>query len=264
MHATIELQHEVEQRIGRNLLRYQLIELRLKHALPFRNVTLSNDGLKALQGEIDGIRKKTLGPLLNDYVDAFEHPTKEAREALRVLLVAYADARNWLAHHLLAESGGLQTNDACKACIERLDADYAKSEDLALQVREMVRFVRASVQTFTDAFSTAQSGIDGTIALGQRYAAEMVQRQGPGVTVEMQLSFQALLEEVMGNVERGRKHEGGWSSFEQVIFEIRQYREVPRRLLAAARRLGIYEFEQRTVEPSGPQVWMFRRISKTS
>ena len=65
------LKAEVEQRIGRNLLRYQLVEWRLKAALPLRRITLSAEGVDALERSVSELGQFSLGRLKRSYTEAF-------------------------------------------------------------------------------------------------------------------------------------------------------------------------------------------------
>lgn len=260
MKAQTELQHEVEQRVGRNLLRYQLIELRLKAALPLRSITLSEEGLASLKDDIEATQRQTLGILIRKYVDVFEHTLPKSRESLLALLLAYVEARNWLVHLLLGQSEGLRSLDACRRCIERLDSDYAKAEDLALQVLNVYQFSLASVQTFLSEWAAAKPGVDGMIELGQRYAAKLGCSPVLGADVELQVSVLAMLEEVMGEIEKGNEPDDEWAYFDHVGRVVRgKYRDVPKGLLAMARQLDGFEFELRKARSNAGEAWMFRR-----
>lgn len=259
MKARTDIQHEVEQRIGRNLLRFQLIELRLKAALPFVHVQVSKEGLEALQDRIEAAKKMTLGSLLKAYVDAFDHVDAASRDTFRKLLGAYNKSRNWLTHHLLSETNGLASVEDCNACIARLDADYATAEDLARQVLDFHRFAIDNAQAFVDAWTTTEPGIDGTIAMGERLATRLAQIQ-PGAHVEIKLSTLSLLVEVMDQVQKVHVGKDGWSAFHQVGQIVRgKYVGVPKRLLAMARQLEEFEFELRRPSETSGETWMFRR-----
>jgi len=112
-----------------------------KHALPLRRLTLSQEGLVALDQEMNARRMQPLGKLLPGYTDAFEIEPQEAKQQFLEWLRAFLEARNRLVHHLLDDPGLLMPIEACEACIARLGAEYRLAEAIALQVLNLHAFV---------------------------------------------------------------------------------------------------------------------------
>ncbi|MBX3696478.1 MAG: hypothetical protein KF811_01595 [Dokdonella sp.] len=260
-----ELQAQVEQKIGRNLLRYQLVELRLKEALPLRNVHLTNEGIDRLASEMAKTKKQSLGMLMPGFLAAFESMTPEDDQAFRSALESFVEKRNWLVHHLLAESNALSTNAACQASMDRLDSDYRASEDIAHRVKQLHEFVVNSLQAFLESWSTAQPGTAGVVEAAQRQAMQLAQRFGNNVSVELQLPLLQALDEIMAMIESTGASDDGWLPFAQVGHSMhRSYSGLPPRLLSMARQIGKYEFRERPPKPGAGKAWMYRRLPTSS
>lgn len=255
-----ELQAQVEQKIGRNLLRYQLVEVRLKEALPLRNIKLSTDGIDQLAQAMAKTSKQSLGMLMPGFEAAFESMTSEGRDAFRSSLESFVEKRNWLVHHLLAESNALSTTAACQLCMDRLDSDYQASEDIARQVMGLHQFVVTSLHSFLDCWRAAVSGTAGVVEAAQRQAEYLAQRFGSNVRVELQLSLLQALDEIMEMIETTNVSNDGWIPFSPVGHSMhRTYPNVPPRLLSMAMQIGKYEFLERPIKPGAGNTWMYRR-----
>lgn len=252
------LQAHVEQKIGRNLLRYQLVELRLKHALPFRRVTISAKGLDTLGDDVDAQSKFTLGRLLPGYAEAFEISPPEAKQAFQAELDAFLRARNRLVHHLLQDHTLLTTTEACQACMARLDEDYQLAEAVSTHVLELHRFVLQSVQAFVDAMRECPPGpLTGGDVL-QRHAALLAQMHGPNVQIEIQAPLSVVLAEVMKVIEGNYRRDDGWTLFHHVGTEIHSRAPEVRATLSMARQLDGFELKKRPPRPGAGTTWMFR------
>lgn len=256
-----ELQAQVEQKIGRNLLRYQLVEVRLKKALPLRTLNLTDDGIDQLSSKMAKTRRQSLGMLMPGFLAAFESMTPEEDQAFRSAVEAFLENRNWLVHHLLADSNALSTNAACQSCMDRLDSDYQASEHIARQVMHLHQFVVNSLQSFLDSWSTSQPGIAGLVEAAQRHTARLSQRLGSNVSVELQLPLLQALDEIMAMIEATGASDYGWVPFAQVGHSMhRTYPHLPPRLLSMARQIGKYEFLERPPKPGAGKTWMYRRL----
>lgn len=255
-----ELQAQVEQKIGRNMLRYQLVELRLKEALPLRNIELSTDGIDQLAQAMAKTSRQSLGMLMPGFEAAFESMTPEGRDAFRSSLESFVEKRNWLVHHLLGESNALSTTGDCQTCMDRLDGDYQASEDIARQVMGLHQFVVASLCSFLNCWCEAAPGTAGVVEAAQRQAAHLAQRFGSNVSVELQLPLLQALDEIMEMIETTSVPDDGWVPFAPVGHSMhRTYPNVPPRLLSMARLVGKYEFLERPIKPGAGNTWMYRR-----
>jgi len=255
-----ELKGQIEQRIGRNLLRYQMVEARLKAALPLRHITVSSEGLDVLARAVDDQKKWTLGKLVDAYGEAIETCCAESKAHFQERLQGFLDARNRLVHHLVQEHGGLSTREACEACIERLDTDYRLAEDVALQVHDVYRTAMESVASFVDAWAVAEPGPSGMGRMADRYAERLAERFGSDVQVELQVPPLEALAEILAELERNHAGGDGWTAFHPVGSELRRrYENVPGHLLQMAKQLDQYEFVERNVREGAGASWMFRR-----
>lgn len=254
------LQSEIEQRIGRNLLRFQLVELRLKQALPLRKVTVSQDGIKELQESVDAVRQQTLGQLAKSLIEALEFSPDGGREAFKASLQEFIDARNWLAHHLLRDFGLLQTEDSAWACIARLDTDYAAAERVARHVLDLHQFILTSLQGFLENWdATSPMSPSKMIEIGKRQAAQIASLNGSQVSVQVQVPIEEAFQEVMSLIETAHRRPDGWTIFTPVGIALRQhYIDVPPGLLKLARQVSGFDFELREVRPGAGAAWMFR------
>lgn len=251
------LQPIVEQRIGRNLLRYQLIELRLKTLLPLRKIEFSNDGVADFKARSARMRTQTLGQLVAGYLDTGEViPSLDRGQRID----EFVQARNWLTHHLLASHGVLQSDADCTACIERLDRDYAAAEVVAADVAMTTRIMIKTVHAFVEAWEEAGANLSESAEL----LAAMERHLGDEIPIMVEVtmppdSVDNILTAVMRRLHRERHDAEGWTHFSAAgEFARRESPDLPKKgLLDFARRVEGFEFEQR---PAGTPhaVWMFR------
>lgn len=255
-----DLRAEVDRRVGRNLLRYQLVEIRLKAVLPFRQTTFSTEGLDTLQETIETFKRLSLGQLLPVYRDAFDGFGPGEKERFAGAIDEFLNARNRLVHHLLQDNGLLVTPAVCEACIAQLDEDYRRAEDIARQVLDFYRFVMDSIQTFLAAWAEATPGPSGMKELSRRHADLLAERNRTDIEVELQIPLSEAVGEILATLERTQMREDGWTLFAHVAPEFKQtYQVYPRRVLAFARQIPTYEFAERSTRPGAGTAWMFRR-----
>lgn len=116
---------ELHRRIGRNLLRFQGIELSLRMMLPYLHPDGGAKGAEAARAyqakHIDG---KSLGLL----VEQFKSATNGTIELWESGLVALVDARNDLVHHFYHRFDFLQPNSVNQA-LAYLHAQYKEAEE---------------------------------------------------------------------------------------------------------------------------------------
>ena len=254
------LRSQVEQRMGRNLLRYQAVEVRLKAALPLRRLHISAEGLATLERTVQEQGRWSLGQLMPEYQEAFETYTAEAKQLFQDQLKAFVWARNQLVHTLLQEYKFLTTAEACEACIAQLDEDYSLAEGIARQVLELHRFVVQSIQAFLEDWSKSEASPSGMLDMMKRHATRLKELHGPEVQVAIEIPLTAVMSEIMAAIERSHAGEHGWVAFNRVGAELRkQYNGAPRVTLAVARQLDHYEFAERPARKGAGLTWMYRR-----
>lgn len=253
--AQSSLQSVVEQRIGRNLLRYQLVELRLKVLLPLNKVELSMDGLANLRQRSKSLRKQTLGQLSAVYLEQGDPGDVAARQQR---LNAFVDARNWLTHHLLASHGALKTDHDCQTCIERLDRDYEAAALVAGEILVTTRVTIKMLNAFMDAWVEAGEDLSEGTQLMASLERHLRDEAPAHVDVTLETSVESILAMTMRKLHADRKDADGWTPFANVGTAARRASpNLPKGLLAIARTIEGFEFEQR---PAGsPNAgWMFR------
>jgi hypothetical protein len=139
------IKDEVFQKIGRNLVNFQIIELMLKHLIGHGRVAGYMSELKQIhEKKIEGVKKKTLGTLVSEFVETtFQssvtspEPTAELKEPYMSFsfsveadnefyenkkreLKSLVDDRNQLIHHLLPRFNP-ESLDSCLEIRDYLD-----------------------------------------------------------------------------------------------------------------------------------------------
>lgn len=251
------LQPLVEQRIGRNLLRNQLVELRLKALLPLREVDVSEAGLADLKARSQKLQNRTLGQLVAGYL-APEDPAKPSERARRI--DAFVANRNWLTHHLLVSHSNLQTDADCQACIERLDTDYAAAGLVAAEIAMVSRVNMKMVNAFLEAWESAGADLADGTALAAAMKRHLEDESAIDVTVVFPPdTVENILAAVMRRLNREHHDAAGWTRFSDAgRVARREAPDLPKKsLLGIARQLEGFEFEQRP--PGNPNgSWVFR------
>ncbi|MEC9357151.1 MAG: hypothetical protein VX836_04660 [Pseudomonadota bacterium] len=254
------LQPVVEQRIGRNLLRYQLVELRLKALLPLRKIDFSDEGISDFKERSARVQTQTLGQLIAGLLDSVEGaPSPDRAQRIDEFL----RARNWLAHHLLASHGALQSDTDCTACIERLDLDYAAAEIVAAEVMMATRITFKMIRAFVEAWEQAGANLSE----GTQLMAAIERHLGDETPMKIEItmppdSVENILAVVMRRLHHERHDPEGWTHF-AVAGQVarRESPDLPKKgLLDIARKLEGFQFGQR---PAGAPnaAWMFRPTS---
>lgn len=252
-----QLQPIVEQKIGRNFLRCQLIELRLKTLLPLRKIDVSQAGLADLKARSETLQKRTLGQLVADYLDT-DDTNQSAERAARI--DGFVADRNWLTHHLLATHRGLQTDADCQACIERLDQDYAAAAIVAFEIATVTRITLKSLHAFLEAWEEVGTDLSDGSALVAAMERHLRDESPVAVTaIAPPDSVENILALVMRKLHRDRHDADGWAHFATAgQIARREVPDLPKKgLLGLARTVEGFEFAQR---PAGSPnaVWMFR------
>lgn len=116
---------EVHRRLGRNLLRFQEIELSLKLMLPYIH---PDGGAKGAEAMRDCQARHVEGKPLGLLVEQFKYAISGTPELWESGLVTLLEARNELVHHFYHRFDFLQPDSIDKA-IEYLDCQYRQAEE---------------------------------------------------------------------------------------------------------------------------------------
>lgn len=134
-----DLVSELQRKLGRNLLRFQVIEFQLKIMMPYIHPDARANGIGSFKAMREELRGKPLGVVIEKFRESVEtdQPELLAAELSRVL-----DARNQLVHHFFQLPGvELMTPDGVRAAIRYLDEQFHSTQSLY----EMVRSQSAAV-----------------------------------------------------------------------------------------------------------------------
>lgn len=124
---------EVHRRIGRNLLRFQGIEIGLKLILPYIHPEGGAKGAEALRAyRKEHVESKTLGPLFEQFRESIDAPPGFFERSLEDV----CDARNKLVHHFyqLPDVNLLKLEGIAQA-VEYLDRQFKDAEELSEIIR---------------------------------------------------------------------------------------------------------------------------------
>ncbi len=139
-----DLVNEVLKKIGRNILIFQQIEKGLKVLLPFIHPDASAKGSDSFRRYTEAVKSKTLGHLINNFIESTDYNTDYFVEKLREIVAE----RNKLVHHF-GESKGLNilsTEEGCKTCLTGLEAQYQEAiffyKEITLFVFSVLAFLR--------------------------------------------------------------------------------------------------------------------------
>ena len=115
----------LHRRLGRNLLRFQEIELSLKLMLPYMHPDGGAKGTRAMQEyQARNVTGKSLGLLVEQFKSAISGTPELWEGGLAALL----EPRNELVHHFYHQFDFVQPGSAQKA-IEYLDTQYREAEE---------------------------------------------------------------------------------------------------------------------------------------
>jgi hypothetical protein len=116
---------ELHRRVGRNVLRFQAIELSLKLMLPYIHPDGAAKGTEAMRKyQVENVDGQTLGPLLKQ----FRSSISESVELWERGLFELRSARNQLVHDFYYKFDFAQANSV-SAALEYLDKQYKESEE---------------------------------------------------------------------------------------------------------------------------------------
>lgn len=139
---------EVQWRIGRNLIAYQHIELRLKIILPYIHPKGSAESVDAWRNLRKSLKSKTLGPVIQRLAKSVKlSGNKEAISAIKDEFSRIVDDRNELAHGLLKIPGmSLQSAEGRKRVCEHLDNNFAFAQSFNALVTELTQHTVQTLQ----------------------------------------------------------------------------------------------------------------------
>lgn len=127
---------ELHRRIGRNLLRFQAIELSLKLMLPYMHPDGGAKGAGAMREyQVKNVDGKSLGLLVEQFRSSVSGTPELWERGLAELLAA----RNDLVHHFYHKFDFVQPNSVHEA-LEYLDRQYKESEEWSeiLRIQSLV------------------------------------------------------------------------------------------------------------------------------
>jgi hypothetical protein len=128
-----ELFDEVLRKIGRNILMFQQIEKGLKVLLPFVHSDASTKGIDSFWKYRESAKSKTLGTLMNAFIESADYNTDYFVERLREIVAE----RNKLVHHFgeLEGLNILSTEEGCRTCITYLESQYEEANLFYKQIK---------------------------------------------------------------------------------------------------------------------------------
>jgi hypothetical protein len=139
-----KLVNEVLRKIGRNVLIFQQIEKGLKLLLPYIHPNGSKNGIDSFWSYKETNKSKTLGNLINSFIDCCEYDSDYFVENLKKVVAN----RNKLIHQF-GESEGvntLATKEGCLTCITDLESQHQEAlsfyQDIKLFVLGVLYFIR--------------------------------------------------------------------------------------------------------------------------
>jgi hypothetical protein len=123
-----DLIHTLHARIGRNLLRYQSVELCLKAAAPFLVKDGESNDWASVNALRDRLNGQTLGVLVRDVEPLLNIPDGYLDASIKQVV----DARNELVHHFMAPGKrDLTSSSGLQAAITYLDQQYQEAKEIA-------------------------------------------------------------------------------------------------------------------------------------
>ncbi|MFQ3291569.1 MAG: hypothetical protein ACI882_002284 [Reinekea sp.] len=163
--AKLEIDHEIEARYGRNVLRFQMMERNLKTYLGRYSLCLHGKSMETLAvfDKAGQIQMSTLGMLVNSFIDRFESKDEpaeffftisvgdsselqEKRPALIRDMKTLVDERNGLVHHFIPELIELSGNT--KSLLSMLDEQFTRIDKVNRELSEYIDIVTSSWKSF--------------------------------------------------------------------------------------------------------------------
>lgn len=218
------IRDEVFQKIGRNLVNFQRIELMLKHLIANGQVSGHMSEFKKIQEKkIEGVKKKTLGTLVGEFVettfqsnDTTPEPTTELKEpyisfsfsveadadfyeSKKRELKSLVDDRNDLIHHLLPRFN----TESIDSCLEIRDYLDQQRERLIPEYE----YLKSTIESFEE--------------IKRVHAAFLSSDEGKKA---FELSFlqQSSIVQILLNVSVQKPRPDGWTFLSVAIQQIRQ------------------------------------------
>lgn len=140
----VALVAEIQRKVGRNLMRFQEIELHIKFMMPYIHPDARANGLDSFKAMREHLLDKPLGAAIEKFKESIEtnKPELLAEELSRAL-----DARNQLVHHFLELPGvDFMTPDGVRAAIRYLDEQFQSVQPLYEDVRSQFAAVLLAIQ----------------------------------------------------------------------------------------------------------------------
>jgi len=218
------IRDEVFQKIGRNLVNFQKIELMLKHLIANGQVSgYINEFPKSQKKKVADTRKKTLGTLVGEFVEtAFQSPNSSPEptaeriepyisfsfsveadgdfyESKKRGLKALVDARNDLIHHLLPRFNPESLN----SCLEIRDYLDQQRERLIPEYE----YLKSIIESFEE--------------IKKEYTAFLSSAEGKKA-FELGFLQQSSIVQLLLNVAVQKPRPDGWTFLSVAIQQIRQ------------------------------------------
>jgi hypothetical protein len=150
-----ELVNEALIKIGRNVLIFQQIEKGLKLVLPYIHPNGSQKGINSFRSYKEANESKTLGNLINSFIDSCEYDNEYFVENLKNIVAN----RNKLIHHF-GECEGvniLATKEGCLTCIADLESQH---QDALSFYQDIKLFVLGVLHCLRENYAESHPKID--------------------------------------------------------------------------------------------------------
>ena len=218
------IRDEVLQKIGRNLVNFQKIELMLKHLIANGQVSGYLREFKQIQEkQIEGVKKKTLGTLVGDFVESTFQPPRSLSEPSSELKESYlsisfsveadnefyenkkrdlksmVDDRNDLIHHLLPRFNP----EAIDSCLEIIDYLDQQRERLIPEYE----YLKSTIESFEEI---------------KKVDAAFLSSDEGKKTFELGFLQQSNIVQLLLNVSVQKTRSDGWTFLTTAIQQIRQ------------------------------------------
>ena len=218
------IRDEVFQKIGRNLVNFQRIEFMLKHLIANGQVSGHISEFKKIQEKkIEGVKKKTLGTLVGEFVettfqssDTSPEPTTELKEpyisfsfsvgadtdfyeSKKRELKSLVDDRNDLIHHLLPRFN----TESIDSCLEIRDYLDQQRERLIPEYE----YLKSTIESFEE--------------IKRVHAAFLSSDEGKKA-FELGFLQQSSIVQILLNVSVQKPRPDGWTFLSVAIQQIRQ------------------------------------------
>lgn len=218
------IRDEVFQKIGRNLVNFQRIELMLKHLIANGQVSGHMSEFKKNQEKkIEGVKKKTLGTLVGEFVETSFQPSDTSPEPTAKLKEPYisfsfsveADADFYESKKRELKSLVDDRNDLIHHLLPRFNTE---SIDSCLEIRDYLDQQR---ERLIPEYEYLQSTIESLEEIKKVQAAFFSSDEGKKA-IKIGLLQQSSIVQLLLNVSVQKPRSDGWTFLSVAIQQIRQ------------------------------------------